>query len=132
VVQGIFYAKISLMFDKTKNKLTGNTGEDIATQYLKEKSYKILERNLVFEFGEIDILAEYKKTIVIVEVKTVRGGGFGQAVDLVRFAKQNKLKLLARVIEQQYPDRTVRIDVVGVGLDEANPKIEHIENAVEG
>ena len=132
MVQGFFYAKINLMFDKTKNKLTGNTGEDIVAQYLRENGYKIIERNLVFEFGEIDILAEYKKTIVIVEVKTVRGGGFGQAVDLVRFAKQNKLKLLARAIEQQYPGRTIRIDVVGVDLSNVEPKIEHIESAVEG
>jgi putative endonuclease len=120
------------MSDKTKNKLIGNAGEDIATQYLKEKGYKILERNLVFEFGEVDILAEYKKTIVIVEVKTVRGGGFGQAVDLVRFAKQNKLRLLARAIEQQYPGKTIRVDVIGVNLEIEPVAIEHIENAVEG
>ncbi|PIS07994.1 YraN family protein [Candidatus Berkelbacteria bacterium CG10_big_fil_rev_8_21_14_0_10_43_13] len=118
--------------DKTKNKKTGNAGEEAVARYLESKGYKILDRNINFPFGEIDILAEQRKTIVIVEVKTVRGGGFGQAVDLVRYAKQNKLKLLARAISQKYPSRAIRIDVVGVDWSGNEPKIEHIESAVEG
>jgi putative endonuclease len=120
------------MFDKTKNKNTGNIGEDLAVKYLVGKGYKIVDRNINFSFGEIDILASYKETIVIVEVKTVRGSGFGLAQELVRFAKQNKLRLLARGIEQKYPSRTIRIDVVGVDMSMDEPKIEHIESAVEG
>lgn len=118
-------------FDKTKNKSTGNLGEDLATEYLEQKGYKIIDRNVKFPYGEIDILASWQNTIIVVEVKTVRGGGFGQAVDLVRFAKQNKLRLLARGVEQKYPAATIRIDVIGVNLTEQTPKIEHIENAVE-
>lgn len=120
------------MFDKKKNKQTGNLGEDLAAKYLEDKGYKILDRNVNFEFGEIDILAEFRRTIVIIEVKTVRGSGFGLAQDLVRFAKQNKLRLLARAISQKYPDRTIRIDVVGIDISMGEPKIEHIESAVEG
>lgn len=120
------------MFDKQNNKTTGNLGEDLTTEYLEEKGYKILDRNVNLDFGEIDILAEYKRTIVIVEVKTVRGSGFGPAQDLVRFAKQNKLRLLARAMIQKYPDKTIRIDVVGVDLSDSEPKFEHIESAVEG
>ena len=66
------------------------------------------------------------------EVKTVRGGGFGLAQDLVRYKKQEKLRNLARVLTQEYPKRTIRIDVVGVDLsDPENPAIEHLESAVE-
>lgn len=121
-----------MSFDKTKNKSTGNLGEDLAAQYLEAHGYKIIDRNVKFPYGEIDILASLKKTIVIVEVKTVRGGGFGLAQDLVRFAKQNKLRLLARGVEQQYPGKTIRIDVIGVDLSSGEPKTEHIESAVEG
>ena len=116
--------------DKTRNKSTGNFGEDLAANYLVERGYKIIDRNINFPFGEIDILAEFKRTIIVVEVKTVRGGGFGLAQDLVRFAKQNKLRLLAKAIEQQYPNRSIRIDVVGVDLSGEVPIFEHIENAV--
>lgn len=116
--------------DKTKNKITGNEGEEEAANYLLGLGYKILDRNLKIPLGEIDILAENKKTIVIVEVKTVRGSGFGLAQELVRYKKQKKLKLLGRYIEQQYPNSPIRIDVIGVDLSEDKPKIEHIINAI--
>lgn len=118
------------MFDKSKNKSTGNEGEEAAANFLVKIKYKILGRNIDLRFGEVDILAEDKKSIVIVEVKTVRGEGFGLAQELVRYKKQKKLKLLARALSQQYPGRTIRIDVIGVDYGEGEPKIEHIINAV--
>lgn len=114
--------------DKTRNKLTGNAGEDLAEEYLVSKRYKILGRNLMYPFGEIDILAEENGTIVIVEVKTVKGSGWGSATDLVRFKKQEKLKLLALAVLNDYPGRNIRIDVIGID----SGKIDHIENAVSG
>lgn len=121
-----------MAFDKKKNKQTGNIGEDLAALYLERKGYKIIDRNVVFPFGEIDILANFRGVIVIVEVKTVRGSGFGKAVDLVRYAKQNKLRLLARAVEQKHPGKAIRIDVVGVDMSDVEAKFEHIESAVEG
>ena len=116
--------------DKTKNKSTGNEGEEEAANFLIKQKYKILERNINLFCGEIDILAQDKKTIVVVEVKTVRGEGFGLAQELVRYKKQQKLKLLARAVEQEYPNSTIRIDVIGVDYSSGEPKIEHIVNAV--
>lgn len=118
------------MLDKTKNKSTGNIGENLAAEYLISLGYKIIERNLRLMFGEIDILAQENKTMVIVEVKTVRGGGFGLAQELVRFKKQNKLKLLGRAMEQKYPNCQIRIDVIGIELLENSHRLEHIKNAV--
>lgn len=121
-----------MVFDKTKNKSTGNQGEDVAAEFLEDKGYKILDRNLHLICGEIDILAEDKKTLIIVEVKTVRGSGFGAAVDLVRYKKQKKLRQLALALTQQYPSRHIRVDAIGVDLSQEPPKIEHIISAVEG
>lgn len=120
-----------MAFDKTKNKVTGNAGEQAAAEYLQKIGYKIIDRNYRLPYGEIDILAQDRSTIVIVEVKTVRGSGFGLAQDLVRYKKQEKLKLLARALEQQYPKRTIRIDVIGIEFNQSGEeKIEHIVNAV--
>jgi len=116
---------------KKLNKITGNIGEDKACEFLESIGYKIIERNLKLVCGEIDILAQDKKSIVIVEVKSVRGSGFGSAQELVRFKKQNKLKQLARAVEQKYPGRTIRIDVVGVEFGwDGEAEIEHLINAV--
>jgi putative endonuclease len=112
--------------DKRKNKLIGNRGEDLAIEYLEGIGCNILERNLSYPFGEIDILAKDGKVIVIVEVKTVSGDGWGRAHDLVRRKKKEKLKLLALAVAKEYPDCDIRIDVISIDQG----RIEHIESAV--
>ena len=119
-----------MKFNKRLNKETGDAGEEDAASFLLGKGYKILERNLRTGFGEIDILVQEKDTIVIVEVKTVRGSGFGLAQELVRYKKQKKLKLLGRYIEQQFPKSPIRIDVIGVDLSGDDPGIEHLKNVI--
>lgn len=117
--------------DKTQNKKTGNKGEDETAKFLVGLGYKIIGRNLRLLTGEIDILAMDGRAVVVVEVKSVRGTGFGSAQELVRYKKQRKLKLLAREVEQKYPGRTIRIDVVGVEfLRDGKIEIDHLVNAV--
>jgi len=38
--------------------------------------------------------------------------------------------LLGRAIEQQYPGKNIRIDVVGIDFSNSEPKVEHLINAV--
>ncbi len=119
-----------MKFNRQENKRTGSEGEDEAERHLVSLGYKILGRNVTLSFGEIDILVRDGRSIVVVEVKTVRGSGFGLAQELVRFKKQRKLKLLGRAIEQRYPNHPVRIDVIGIHYDANGPQLEHIKNAV--
>ena len=49
---------------------TGKIGEDLATKYLENLGYTIVERNFVAKQGEIDIIAKDKQELVFVEVKT--------------------------------------------------------------
>ena len=115
---------------KKLNKATGNIGEEIAAEYLESIRYKIIDRNLKLVCGEVDILAQDRRTLVIVEVKTVRGSGFGLAQELVRFRKQKKLLQLGRAIEQKFPDKNIRIDVIGVDFSWGEPRVEHLINCV--
>ena len=55
----------------------GNTGEDIATEYLEKQGYIILERNFYCKQGEIDIIAKDKNEVVFVEVKSRSDVGYG-------------------------------------------------------
>jgi len=100
--------------------------------HLKQKGHRILKQNLTTKFGEIDLLTEDKKTIVLVEVKTKRGRLFGLPQDMIHAAKQRKLRQLARWLEQEYPNRLLRVDVVAVDLEPDPPAIEHLENVVQG
>ena len=118
------------MVNRKSNKKTGGIGELKALKHLEEEGYEILGKNVELFCGEIDILAKDKRTIVLVEVKTVRGEKYGSAQELVRYKKQEKLKLLARALEQEYPKNTIRIDVIGVHMQVKPARIEHLENAV--
>jgi len=126
----LFFCYNKFMMDN--RKIIGGSGEDIAAEYLEEKGYKIINRNLKVRYGEIDILAEDNDMIVLVEVKTKTIFKQGTPEEMVDYFKKKKLLLLSRAICQQYPDRTVRIDVVAVDLTEIHPKINHIINAIEG
>ena len=62
----------------------GNTGEDIATEYLEKQGYIILERNFYCKQGEIDIIAKDKNEVVFVEVKSRSDVGYGLPSEAVK------------------------------------------------
>jgi len=55
---------------KTSNQLIGQIGEDYAVKHLISKDYKIVERNYLRKWGEIDIIALKNDVLYFVEVKT--------------------------------------------------------------
>ncbi len=54
----------------------GRRGEDAAVRLLQAKGYLILARNWRVRAGELDIVARDGRTLVFVEVKTLRHEGF--------------------------------------------------------
>lgn len=114
-----------------QRKALGKSGEDLAVEYLQNKSYQIISRNFRNRFGEIDIIAQDGDFVVLVEVKTKRYISQGRPEEQVDFFKQRKLRLLARAISKGYPEKNIRIDVVAVDMTLPKPRINHIINAVE-
>ena len=55
--------------DHKRNDATGRRAEDNVTAYLNALGYTILSRRLRTPYGEIDILALDKNTLVVIEVK---------------------------------------------------------------
>lgn len=107
----------------------GKSGEDLACQFLLNKGYILIGRNVRLKFGEIDLLMKDGKTLVIVEVKTKKTGSFTLPQEKVDREKQKKLVRLAKAVWQKFPDWKIRIDVVAV--DETTKKLDHIISAVE-
>jgi putative endonuclease len=94
----------------------GAFGEQIAAAYLTDAGLRVLDRNWRCRDGELDLVARDVGAIVICEVKTRRGVGYGHPVEAVTPAKQRKLRALAQrwlaVHDEHAPE--VRFDVVGV------------------
>ena len=125
-----------LLFRKKKETaVTGRLGETYAVEYLIRHGYEILRKNYRKQFGEVDIVAREKGTIVFVEVKTRRSDIFGTPSEAVDGRKQRQLSRIAQdyLLNHQLNDVAARFDVVGVTLDPHNRPvtIELIKNAFD-
>ena len=120
-------------------KELGARGEELAVRYLKNRGYRILERNYRVKLGEIDIIAEQGGDLVFIEVKTRSDSLFGSPFDSVTVPKQKQLAKVALEYMSQCGchNRPARFDVVGVQLKAANAaqlqdaKIELMQNAFD-
>ena len=114
-------------------KELGARGEDIAVDFLKKRKYKILFRNYRNQFGEIDIIAQHKKIISFVEVKTRRSDDFGLPHESIGPVKQKKISKVAMGFIQRYKleDTDARFDVVAVKFSNNGYHVDFIENAFE-
>lgn len=111
-----------------ENKKIGNAGEDLACRYLEKRDYKILERNKHYSrFCEIDIIAEYKNTLVFVEVKTRTTNDFGTPFEAITKSKYENIKKGIQFYLQEHKFQKHRIDVIGITL-KPELKIEHLKN----
>ena len=99
----------------------GKEGEKVAADFLKKKGYRILEMNFRTKTGEIDIVAEHKKTIAFVEVKTRSGVSLGRPETSVNEVKQRKLFRVAELFlaKHKIRERPSRFDIVAIS---GNPK----------
>ena len=57
---------------RTQKQKIGDLGEGIACNYLKNKGFKVIDRNYWKPWGEIDIIVKKQGIIHFVEVKTVQ------------------------------------------------------------
>lgn len=108
----------------------GKIGEDLATKYMLDKQYKILDRNWIYQKKELDIVATDGKYLVVVEVKSRSTDYFEHPSDAITLSK---IKFLCRAT-QGYVDlkeinMEVRFDVISVIKRNGKFDIEHIEDA---
>ncbi len=112
------------------NISVGKKGEDIATEYLKRHGYKIIERNFRSQrWGEIDIVAVDKDTLVFVEVKTREGTKYGEPVEAVTPFKLRALERAGQYYKMEHPEapEALRIDVISIILDPKTHEPQKIE-----
>jgi putative endonuclease len=114
----------------------GNKGEDSVVKDLESKGYKIVTRNYLKKWGEIDIIAIKDNKLHFIEVKTVSkpiGGDWNPGENV----HAGKLRKMGRTIETFLIENGDRLpedwccDVACVyfGKDET-PEIEYLEDIV--
>lgn len=128
-----------------KTSEIGKIGEDLACRFLMKQGFKILKRNFLRKWGELDIVAERHGTMYFVEVKCVSWETVKDSVSRETYkirpeehVTREKLKRLSRIIEtflksEKVPRETpFQLDVVTVKLNlkDKAARIGKIENVL--
>lgn len=121
-----FYEKMAVEERDAANKKLGRKGEKLAVKYLKRGGYKILKRNYVNPFGEVDIIAQKEDTVAFIEVKTRLSDVFGAPSEAVNYSrKQRYISAAKYFFYERAINCTVRFDIIEI----FKGTINHIENA---
>lgn len=114
----------------TKEK--GDKGEKLATQYLENEGYTILEHNYRFDRAEVDIVAHNGNEIIFVEVKLRTSLNYGYPEDAVTEEKKKQILKAAEawLYERKMDGSPARFDVISIlSKSDTEFKIKHFENA---
>jgi putative endonuclease len=111
----------------------GAVGEDLAVKYLKKAKYKIVERNWLCKYGEVDIIAKDRGTIAFIEVKARKKGTSVDPLYSVNSRKQMQICKAAQdyITRKKIRNKMFRFDVLTVIFNEPEPEILLIKNAFD-
>jgi putative endonuclease len=111
----------------------GPWGEGVAANYLEQRGWTILGRNVRYAAGEIDLIARRDEVLAFCEVKTrSEAERWGHPARAVGQRKRSAVTRVARewLLENAHRSRTYRFDIITVVVGpDAPPVVEHIEDA---
>jgi len=110
---------------------TGAAGEDAAAERYAARGYSVVARNWRCRLGELDLVLERGGELVVCEVKTRTGDGFGGGHEAVTSRKQAKLRALgeAFLLASGRRPQVVRFDVASVRARRNRYDVELFEDA---
>lgn len=113
------------------NQRIGKWGEEVAAEWLVQRGYEILARNVRTPYGEIDIAAQLGESIVFVEVKTLTTSrDFFPEHQITPRKREHMHNAAQHYAAENGLDRW-RIDVIAVeGKPGKTPLVTHFENAI--
>jgi putative endonuclease len=114
----------------------GAAGEQLASDHLERRGFRILERNFRTRWGELDIVAYDGSTLVFCEVKARRNARGGvNPLESLHARKQARVRKMAGSWLSERPARPrareLRFDAIGITFDAAGRLLElvHLEGA---
>ena len=107
----------------------GRLGEQIAADFLIRQGMVVLSRNWRCRQGELDLVAADGRRLVVCEVKTRSGTGYGHPAEAVTRHKIGRIRQLTRCWLAEHRVRwcEVRFDVLSVHCPPGGePRVEHL------
>ena len=119
---------------KTDRQLRGQSSERLAVSFLVSQGYGIVDTNVRYPAGEIDIIALDGDVLCFVEVRSTTSDAWGGPFASVTRRKQQRIIRAARwyLASMKAEPPFVRFDVLGILLtDPAHPQIDLIRGAFD-
>jgi len=110
----------------------GRRGEQIAAEHLQRQGLVLLSRNWRCREGELDLVLTDGERLIVCEVKTRSGCGFGTPAEAVTRHKARKIRRVTQYWLAAHRVRwcEVRFDVVAVDCPPGGePTVEHFVEA---
>ena len=117
-----------------RRQTLGRAAEDAAATFLKAAGLAVIERNVRFRAGEIDLVCRDEGVVVFVEVKCRRAGWDEAPAAAVSWHKQRRLTQLAQLYLKwrRLDGARCRFDVVSVTLTGRGAlDVRHVRSAFE-
>jgi putative endonuclease len=117
----------------TPRQNLGKWGESLAADYLSQRGYTLLERNVRTPYGELDLVMRQAGGTVFVEVKTRATPAYGLPEQSITPRKQEHLLNAARAYLQAHAELggDWRVDVIAIRrFPGGPPEVVHFENVL--
>ena len=108
----------------------GCLAENSAAAFLESQGFEIVARNFLRRVGELDVVARLGDLLVVAEVRTRAGDGYGGAAASIGRAKQRRVAMTTALFLQshrEYARCRVRFDVLIV----RDGRIEWLKHAFD-
>jgi putative endonuclease len=118
----------------------GSLGESLAARHLEARGYEVIDRNFRTRYGELDLVARDRRSLVFCEIKTriarAAHGPFGPLAS-VGVRKRRQVRAMARewlaanASAGRPRPAQLRFDAIGISFDARGRLIEldHMEDA---
>ena len=97
---------------------------------MENKGYEIVERNVRYKCGEVDIVATKDSILTFVEVRSKKNTQYGTPEASVNWKKQQHIVRVANIYLKRFnPKPICRFDIVAIVGHGRSATIKHIERA---
>ena len=114
----------------------GRVWEARAAEYLEAQGLRVVARGYRCRVGELDLVCQDSRHLVIVEVRARGGGAIVSAIESIGPSKRRRIVQATRHLllrHREWHAAPIRFDVVAFdGIDGPAPEIRWIRNAFDG